>query len=284
MVLVFSAGAFAQAVAGLGAISGTVRDSSGAIIPGAMVVLTNDSRGVRRTMLSTEAGGFSAPALVPGAGYTLTVSLQGFKTWEAKDFTIEVGQTVDFRVALEVAGAVAEVSVTAQAPLVEDTKSGVSETVNQQQIDELPINGRRVDSFVLLTPAVTNDGTFGLVSFRGIAMGNAFLTDGNDTTNSFYNENAGRTRISTQISQDAVQEFQVLSDGFTAEFGRAMGGVVNTVTRSGGNPRTARLTSFSGTGLSTQPTVTRRSIHPNGGTNSAGRLAVLSRKTSSSTS
>src|SRR4051794_19798449 len=117
MVLVFSAGAFAQAVAGLGAISGTVRDSSGAIIPGAMVVLTNASRGVRRTMLSTEAGGFSAPALVPGAGYTLTVSLQGFKTWEAKDFTIEVGQTIDFRVALEVAGAAAEVSVTAQAPL-----------------------------------------------------------------------------------------------------------------------------------------------------------------------
>ena len=145
------------------------------------------------------------------------------------------GRPVDFKVALEVAGATAEVSVTAQAPLVEDTKSGVSETVNQQQIDELPINGRRVDSFVLLTPAVTNDGTFGLVSFRGIAMGNAFLTDGNDTTNSFYNENAGRTRISTQISQDAVQEFQVLSDGFTAEFGRAMGGVVNTVTRSGGN-------------------------------------------------
>src|SRR5205085_6465187 len=72
-------------------------------------------------------------------------------------------------------------------------------------------------------------------SFRGTAMGNAFLTDGNDTTNSFYNENAGRTRISTQISQDAVQEFQVLSDGFSAEFGRAMGGVVNTVTRSGGN-------------------------------------------------
>jgi outer membrane receptor for ferrienterochelin and colicin len=73
------------------------------------------------------------------------------------------------------------------------------------------------------------------VSFRGISSGNSFLTDGNDTTNSFYNENAGRTRISTQISQDAVQEFQVLSDGFSAEFGRATGGVINTVTRSGTN-------------------------------------------------
>ena len=99
----------------------------------------------------------------------------------------------------------------------------------------MPINGRRADTFVLLTPAVTPDGTFGLVSFRGISSGNSFLTDGNDTTNSFYNENAGRTRISTQISQDAVQEFQVLSDGFSAEFGRAIGGVINTVTRSGTN-------------------------------------------------
>src|SRR4030095_9817441 len=155
--------------------------------------------------------------------------------WEAKDLEIQVGQTVDFNIVLEVSGATTEVSVTAEAPLVENTKSGVSEVVSQEQIDNLPINGRRVDSFVLLTPAVVPDGTFGLVSFRGIAMGNAFLTDGNDTTNSFYNENAGRPRISSQISQDAVQEFPVHSDGFSAEFGRAMGGVVNTVTRSGGN-------------------------------------------------
>ncbi len=74
-----------------------------------------------------------------------------------------------------------------------------------------------------------------MISFRGISSGNAFLTDGNYTTNSFYMENAGRTRISTQISQDAVQEFQVLSDGYSAEFGRAMGGIINTVTRSGSN-------------------------------------------------
>ena len=142
---------------------------------------------------------------------------------------------MDFKVALQIGSATTKVDVTAEAPLVEDTKSGVTATVGSDQIDSLPINGRRVDSFVLLTPAVTNDGEFGLLSFRGIAGGNAFLTDGNDTTNSFYNENAGRTRIGSQISQDAVQEFQVLSNGFSAEFGRAMGGVVNTVTKSGSN-------------------------------------------------
>ena len=107
--------------------------------------------------------------------------------------------------------------------------------IDARQIMDLPINGRRVDTFVLLTPGVTNDGTFGLLSFRGVAGGNAFLMDGNDTTEQYYNENAGRTRIASQISQDAVQEFQVVSANFSAEYGRAMGGVVNTVTKSGSN-------------------------------------------------
>ncbi|MBZ5723377.1 MAG: TonB-dependent receptor [Acidobacteriia bacterium] len=235
LTLVYSAGAFAQAVAGLGAISGTVRDASGAVVPDATVVVANESKGIRRTMQTTDAGVFAAPALVPASNYSLTVTRQGFATWEAKDFEVLVGQTVDFRINLQVTTATTKIEVTAEAPLVEDTKSGVSQVVTQQQIDQLPINGRRADTFVLLTPAVTPDGTFGLVSFRGISSGNSFLTDGNDTTNSFYNENAGRTRISTQISQDAVQEFQVLSDGFSAEFGRALGGVINTVTRSGSN-------------------------------------------------
>ncbi|HXA51038.1 MAG TPA: carboxypeptidase regulatory-like domain-containing protein [Candidatus Acidoferrum sp.] len=232
---VFAAGAYAQATAGLGSVSGTVRDASGAVVPGATVIVTNDSKGIKRSITTTDAGVFAAPALVPATGYSLSVTKTGFSNFEVKAFDISVGQNVDFKVALEVGSAATKVDVTAEAPLVEDTKSGVTATVSKDQIDELPINGRRVDSFVLLTPAVTNDGEFGLLSFRGIAAGNAFLTDGNDTTNSFYNENAGRTRIGSQLSQDAVQEFQVLSNGFSAEFGRAMGGVINTVTKSGGN-------------------------------------------------
>jgi outer membrane receptor protein involved in Fe transport len=118
---------------------------------------------------------------------------------------------------------------------VEDTKTDVSQLVDQRQITDLPTNGRRVDNFVLLSPAVVPDGAFGLLSFRGVAGHNSFLTDGNDTTNQFYNENAGRTRISSPISQEAVQEFQVISDNFAAEYGNAMGGVINTITKSGQN-------------------------------------------------
>ena len=233
--LLLSTASFAQAVAGLGAVSGTVRDASGASVPAATVVVANDAKGIKRTMTTTDAGVFAAPALVPSSGYSITVTKQGFNNYEIKDFEITVGQTVDFKVGLTVGAASAKIDVTAEAPMVEDTKSGVTATVGEEQIRDLPINGRRVDSFVLLTPGVTNDGEFGLISFRGIAMGNSFLTDGNDTTESFYNENAGRTRIGSQLSQDAVQEFQVLSNGFSAEFGRAMGGVVNTVTKSGQN-------------------------------------------------
>src|ERR1022692_732938 len=233
--LVFAAGAYAQATAGLGSVSGTVRDASGAVIPGATVVVANDGKGIKRTMTSTDAGVFAAPALTPSSGYSITVTKQGFATYEVKEFEILVGQNVDFRIGLQIGSASTKLDVTAEAPLVEETKSGVTATVGKAQTDNCPITGRRVDSFVLLPPAVTNDGEFGLISFRGIAAGNAFLTDGNDTTNSFYNENAGRTRIGSQISQDAVLEFQVLSNGFSAEFGRAMGGVVNTVTRSGQN-------------------------------------------------
>jgi hypothetical protein len=230
-----AAGAFGQATAGLGAVSGAVRDASGAGVPGAAVLVANESKGIRRALETNDAGVFTAPALAPSAGYSVSVVKGGFARWEARDFEVLVGQTVNFSVTLEVAAAATQVEVTSAAPLVEDTKTDVSQVIGAKQIEELPINGRRVDSFVLLSPAVTNDGYYGNLSFRGMAGNTAFLVDGVDTTQQFFNENAGRTRIASQLSQDAVQEFQVVSSNYTAEYGRASAGVVNSVTRSGGN-------------------------------------------------
>src|ERR1035441_3461445 len=96
--LVFAAGAYARASVGLGSVSGTVRDASGAVIPGATVVVANDSKGIKRTMTSTEAGVFAAPALVPSPGYSITVNKQGFTTYEVKDFEITVGQRSEARI------------------------------------------------------------------------------------------------------------------------------------------------------------------------------------------
>ncbi|HEY1240171.1 MAG TPA: TonB-dependent receptor, partial [Bryobacteraceae bacterium] len=179
-------------------------------------------------------GIFTAPALTPAPGYSVTVTKAGFGKYEVRDITLAVGQALELNVALQVAAGGTEVNVTGEAPLVESTKTDVSSLVDSNQILNLPINGRRVDSFVLLSPGVTNDAAFGLLTFRGTAGGNTFLTDGIDTTNTYYDENAGRTR-SYNISQDAIQEFQVVTGNFLPEFGRAMGGVVNTITRSGSN-------------------------------------------------
>ena len=226
---------WAQSVAGMAGISGVVRDPSGAVVPGAKVTVSTEGQGVIRTVNTNESGLFTAPALTPSSGYKVSVSAQGFVSYEARNIELQVGQNLTLEVSLKLSSASATVEVVSTAPMVEETKTDVSGVVDTKSITDLPMNGRRVDSFVLLQPGVTNDGTYGLLTFRGVAAGNAFLVDGNDSTQQYYNENAGRTRIASQISQDSVQEFQVVSANMSAEYGRAMGGVVNSITKSGTN-------------------------------------------------
>jgi hypothetical protein len=232
--LLVAATAFGQA-GGVASISGTVRDPSGSVVPNAKVVVSSAAKGDIRSVETNGAGVFTAPALVPGQGYQLTITAKGFAQYDLKDIDLQVGQNLDLNISLGVAQSATEVEVSAAAELIDDQKTDVSQVVGQREINDLPINGRRVDSFALMTPGVTNDATFGLLTFRGVAGNNSFLLDGNDNTEQFYDENAGRTRIQSQLSQDAVQEFQVVSDNYSAEYGRAMGGVVNTVTKSGTN-------------------------------------------------
>ena len=235
VLLLAAAPGFAQSAAGLAAISGVVRDSSGTVVPDATVVITSDSQGALRAVSSNGEGMFTAPALLPGSGYKVRVTATGYAAYEALGLDLRVGQNLSLNISLSVGQTVTVVEVTGAGAAIQDTKTDVSQVIDSKLIQDLPINGRRVDSFVLLTPGVTNDSTFGLLTFRGVAGGNSFLVDGNDTTEQFFNENAGRTRIASQISQDAVQEFQVVAADSSAEFGRFVGGVVNTVTRSGTN-------------------------------------------------
>ena len=235
VLMVLTGPAFAQATAAFGTVSGTVLDASGAPVPGAKVAVSNPSLGLNRELTTTDGGIFVAPALVPGEGYKVSVSKEGFTPYATVEFGVHVGETVNLRVALAIGTITQTVEVTGLAPVVDDVKTEVSQVVGNEMIADLPINGRRVDGFVQLTPAVAKDADFGLVSFRGMAGGNSFLIDGIDTTNQYYNENAGRTRVGSQFSQDAVQEFQVLSSSYAAEFGRASGGVINTITKSGTN-------------------------------------------------
>jgi len=226
--------ALAQTGGGTGSLSGIVLDPSGARVARATVEVHNQRLGIDRHIESSEGGVFNAPALPPSSGYEVHVTASGFALFQQSNLTILVGQEINVTARLELSASSTRVEV-ADITTGLETKTDVSQNVTTKEIDNLPINGRRVDSFALLTPGVVADGTSGLLSFRGIPGGNNFMTDGNDTTETFYNENAGRTRIPTQISQDAVQEFQVLTDSYSAEFGRALGGVINTITRSGTN-------------------------------------------------
>ena len=224
--------AFGQAASA--AIEGTVLDTTGAAIPGATVTIHNPALGVDRKVQTNGTGIYSAPDLRPANGYTVSIAKSGFATYNVNQFDLQIGQRLSIDATLAVSATGTQVNVTGDAPIIEATKTDVSGVVDNHLIENLPINGRRVDAFVLLQPGVTNDASFGLLTFRGTAGGNTFLTDGVDTTNTFYDENAGRTR-SYNISQDAIQEFQVVTSNFLPEYGNAMGGIVNTITRSGTN-------------------------------------------------
>ncbi len=128
------------------------------------------------------------------------------------------------------------VEITAEAPVINTSQQDFSSNINQTSINELPINGRRWSNFALLTPGAVPDGTFGLISFRGISgLLNNNTIDGGDNNQAFFAEERGRTRISYSISQAAIREFQVNTSSYSAEYGRSAGGVVNAVTKSGTN-------------------------------------------------
>lgn len=233
--LVCSAGLSAQSMAGLGALHGTVTDSTGAVIPKADVVVSNAAIGLTREVIASSDGVFEASSLPPADGYQVTVKRVGFSTYVATGIAVHVGQNAVVPVVLKVSQAAETVSVDASETALDVTRLGVSELVSQQEINDLPINGRRVDQFVLLTPGVTTDGAGGEVTFRGVPGNNLFLQDGMDVTQQWGQDDAGSTSAFSPLSQDAVQEFQVQSSDYSAEFGHAAGGIVNTLTKSGTN-------------------------------------------------
>jgi hypothetical protein len=223
--------------AGSGTINGTVTDPSGASIPGAAVVVHNVDTGIDRAVQSSDAGIYTAAFLQPGQ-YDILVSKAGFTKVDRKGVTVEVGRTITIDFKMTVRSGEESVTVTSDAPLIDTDKTDVSQEVGQDMIKSLPLVGRRWESFVLLTPGVSSDGA--LVSYRGISgLYNNNSVDGANNNQSFLSEARGRSAATTGVpyiySLDAIREFQVSSSNYSAEFGQAAGGVVNAVTKSGGN-------------------------------------------------
>ena len=230
-------GAYAQSEVGGASLNGTVTDASGAAVAGAKVMVANKDTGLSRTALSNEAGLYSFVRL-PVGRYQLDAEKQGFRPVKVDELPLGVGAQATLDLKLEVGTTTTAVNVTSELPIVETTRSSTATSVNEKAVRDLPINGRNFLDFTLLTPGVARDPRGGDLSFGGQrGTANSLLIDGGDSNNLFFGQSSGRAGVRNPytFSQDAVQEFQVNTSSYAAEVGRAGGGVINVVTKSGTN-------------------------------------------------
>lgn len=233
MVLSFGVGAHAQATR----IGGKVIDAQGSALPGSSVEVKNVQTGLSVFVVTNEAGVYNFPALEPGA-YELKVSLQGFANYRREGLVLVTGQSVTIDVTLQVAGISETVTVRGEAPIVSTRESKVGGVVENAQIENVPINTRDTQQLALLVPGARPANQFDptksrvpAISFGTNSAGRSILytVDGGDNTDDAVGG------ILQQISQDAVQEFEVVTSRIKAEYGRAGGGAIQIVTKSGTN-------------------------------------------------
>ncbi|MDP9038576.1 MAG: TonB-dependent receptor [Acidobacteriota bacterium] len=219
-----------------GAVAGTVVDRSGAVLPSAKVVVHNTATNADSIVTTGSDGYFRAERLVPG-DYTVKVSAAGFSDYTAQHVVIEVGKLTEVAPKLGIAGSTATVVVSSESPVINTESSEFSTSFNPTALATLPINGRHWTSFALLSPGVTGgNSAYGLASFRGVSnLQNNFMVDGADDNDSFDGVERGYTRVGYTTPEDTVLEFQVLTSNVPAQYGRAVGGGINAVTRSGSN-------------------------------------------------
>jgi outer membrane receptor protein involved in Fe transport len=219
-----------------GSIAGTVFDPSGAVVANAAILIHNDGTNAEFHLTSDGSGYFKAPQL-PAAVYTVTVNATGFAPFKEVNVIVQVGQTTGVAPHLATAGATSSVEVTGEAPILNFESPDISSVLTAKTIENLPLNGGRWSDMVLLTPGAVGDSNgFGLISFRGISpLLNNVEVDGADDNQAYYSEERGRTREGYSISKYLIEEFQVNTGVYSAEFGRAAGGVINAISKSGSN-------------------------------------------------
>jgi outer membrane receptor protein involved in Fe transport len=234
-----------------GAIQGTVKDAQGAAVPGASVTVRNVGTGATYEQTTDQNGHYHVLALFPGE-YEVRVSFSGFRTIAHRGIRLTVGQTAIIDSTLELGTVSEQIDVRADAASVNLTTGEVSGLVGEREIRDLPLNGRSFQQLALLQPGVQaalaagNDvvgGRTPKISINGTRPEmNSFLLDGTDINN-VYNKTPG-SAAGVLLGVEAVLEFQVLTNAYSAEFGRSSGGVFNAVTRSGANRYTGSLFEF----------------------------------------
>ncbi len=227
--------AFAQGAA-TGDLHVSVKDPKGSAVTNATVTVQDVAKGLERAGSNDGQGGYSVRQLAPGT-YSVTVDAPGFAKAEAAGVAITVGEMAELPITVTVAGGKEVVEVSSQAELVEASRSSTTDTIGQRRIDNLPINGRNYINFTLTDSQVVRDNapntgaapTSGLNMSGQRARSNLVNVDGADATDNSVNG------VRSTVSQEAVQEFQIITNSYAAEYGRASGGVVNIITRSGSN-------------------------------------------------
>ena len=234
---------FAQTVVTTGIIRGLVTDPTGAVIPDAIVDVVQQQTGVSSTSRSNHGGLFVFSAL-PVGPYSVKISAQGFQTAVMKDVSVTVGQATAADFTLHPGAATQVMLVTAKTPTLRTTDSTLSTIVDRDNLNNLPLSGRRYTDFSLLTPNSTPDGQAGLVSFAGEQGGedtgyangngaNSFTLDGASATSNYFGNARGGERVPYVFGENAIQEFQVAVSPYSAAYGGGATGFLNTVTKSG---------------------------------------------------
>ena len=222
---------FAQG--GNGQVEGIVRDQQGGVLPGVTMVLRNQDTGVSRTTVTDADGHYRFPALLPGT-YSVSAQIQGFAPETVKELTITIGLTLKQDFTLRLESLTEAITVTAQPPVVDTTKSEVAGIVTPMQIQTLPINSRQYLSLALLMPGTSLDATRPYFATVNVGGSMTFNSTGNIVDGTINNwDEDGEPR--QDLPQDAVQEFKVSNVQAPAQFGLATGGIVEVVTKSGGN-------------------------------------------------
>lgn len=219
-----------------GAIGGTVEDQSGATVPGAAVTVRSHGTNAEQNVTSDGSGVFRVLHLQPGV-YTVSAAAQNFGSYESTDVVVQVGELTNVAASLPIGGTATTVEVSSDLPTINTSSPDFANVIDLRILGNLPVNNYRWSSYALLTPGVVSDSNgFGLLSFRGQStLQNNISVDGADDNQGFFAEERGRTRAGYTTAQSSIQEFQVNTSNYTVEYGRAVGGVVNSITKSGTN-------------------------------------------------
>jgi hypothetical protein len=242
-----------QAQTGTCVLLGTVADGSGAALPNVKVTATNTATQLGISVVTDASGDYRIPGLSPGR-YELRAALNSFVTEVHRDIDLEVSQQLEINISMKLGAIEQEVTVSGGAPLVENTTSSISGVVGDQQMRELPLNGRDIFQLVALQagvspnlsagPSLWGKGGINKVAVNGQrAFNNNVTIDGMDANDPLYNQSPGGAS-GVLLGVDAIQEFRIYTDTFSAEYGRDSGSVIQTITRSGTNDLHGSLFEF----------------------------------------